>query len=265
MPYSGMCMYICIYVCFLPTSFQELLDEEEEEEGKPSPLVMVPLADLLNHVANHNANLEFSPEHLQMVATRTIPKGQEVFNTYGKLSNWQLLHMYGFAEPYPGNTNDAADIPMLTLLQAALEGAKTEEERKLTLEQWAYLCGLEMVGEEGAFVIGWEDVLTEEELYVSLKVGEWPRRIFWHGTQCGAGASRLTKAALPALAPPWKRLLSNAALLTLEAYGSDLKAEEEVLQQAQAYAQLSPRERHALQVRYGKKKILHQLLQLLSG
>ncbi|XP_062818028.1 N-lysine methyltransferase SETD6 isoform X1 [Anolis carolinensis] len=152
-------------------SFQELLDEEEEEEGKPSPLVMVPLADLLNHVANHNANLEFSPEHLQMVATRTIPKGQEVFNTYGKLSNWQLLHMYGFAEPYPGNTNDAADIPMLTLLQAALEGAKTEEERKLTLEQWAYLCGLEMVGEEGAFVIGWEGVLTEEELYVSLKVG----------------------------------------------------------------------------------------------
>ncbi|XP_062818029.1 N-lysine methyltransferase SETD6 isoform X2 [Anolis carolinensis] len=252
-------------------SFQELLDEEEEEEGKPSPLVMVPLADLLNHVANHNANLEFSPEHLQMVATRTIPKGQEVFNTYGKLSNWQLLHMYGFAEPYPGNTNDAADIPMLTLLQAALEGAKTEEERKLTLEQWAYLCGLEMVGEEGAFVIGWEGVLTEEELYVSLKVltmsAEEFRALKESGAEpCeGAGASLLPKAALPALAPPWKRLLSNAALLTLEAYGSDLKAEEEVLQQAQAYAQLSPWERHALQVRYGKKKILHQLLQLLSG
>lgn len=45
-----------------PTSFQEPLAEEEEEEGEqPNPPVMVPVADLLNHVANHNANLEYSP------------------------------------------------------------------------------------------------------------------------------------------------------------------------------------------------------------
>ncbi|XP_042299803.1 N-lysine methyltransferase SETD6-like isoform X2 [Sceloporus undulatus] len=41
-------------------SFQEPLDEEEEDEEEPNPPVMVPLADLLNHVANHNANLEYS-------------------------------------------------------------------------------------------------------------------------------------------------------------------------------------------------------------
>lgn len=41
-------------------SFQEPLNEEEEEE-EPNPPVLVPLADLLNHVANHNANLEYSP------------------------------------------------------------------------------------------------------------------------------------------------------------------------------------------------------------
>ncbi|XP_067327036.1 N-lysine methyltransferase SETD6 [Anolis sagrei] len=251
-------------------SFQEPLDDEEE--GEPNPPVMVPLADLLNHVANHNANLEYSPERLKMVATRPILKGQEIFNTYGELANWQLLHMYGFAEPYPGNTNDAADIPMLTLLQAALEGAKTDQERQLTLEQWDYLCGLEMVGEEGAFVVGWEGVLTEEELYVSLKVLTMPAAEFKALKEPGAaepsaraGGQLLSKAALPALNPAWKRLLSSAALLALKAYRSDLKSEEETLQQGQTYARLSSRERHALQVRYGEKKVLHHLLQLLSA
>lgn len=32
------------------------------------------------------------------------------------------------------------------------------------------MCQLEMVGEEGAFVVGWDEVLTEEELSVTLKV-----------------------------------------------------------------------------------------------
>lgn len=58
-----------------------------------------------------------------MVATQPIPKGHEVFNTYGQMANWQLIHMYGFAEPYPDNTNDTADIQMVTVRDAALQGA----------------------------------------------------------------------------------------------------------------------------------------------
>ena len=38
-------------------------------------------------------------------------------------------------------------------------------------EQWDFLCQLEMVGDEGAFVLGWDEVLTEEELSTTLKVG----------------------------------------------------------------------------------------------
>ena len=33
-------------------------------------------------------------------------QGEEVFNTYGELSNSHLLHMYGFAEQYPNNHYD---------------------------------------------------------------------------------------------------------------------------------------------------------------
>lgn len=58
-----------------------------------------------------------------MVATQPIPKGHEIFNTYGQMANWQLIHMYGFAEPYPDNTDDTADIQMVTVRDAALQGA----------------------------------------------------------------------------------------------------------------------------------------------
>ncbi|KAG8143774.1 hypothetical protein E2320_000950, partial [Naja naja] len=73
-------------------------------------------------------NLKGSPfllswqESLKMVTTKPVRKGQEIFNTYGEMANWQLLHMYGFAEAYPSNTNDTADIQMSTLLKAALQG-----------------------------------------------------------------------------------------------------------------------------------------------
>lgn len=45
----------------LHLSFQEPLEEEDEDEKGPNPPMMVPVADILNHVANHNANLEYSP------------------------------------------------------------------------------------------------------------------------------------------------------------------------------------------------------------
>lgn len=105
-----------------------------------------------------------------MVATQPILQGHEIFNTYGQMANWQLIHMYGFAEPYPDNTDDTADIQMVTVRDAALQGTEDETERLLLSERWDFLCKQEMVGEEGAFVIGCEEVLTEEELATTLKV-----------------------------------------------------------------------------------------------
>ncbi len=58
-----------------------------------------------------------------MVSVQHIEKGEEVFNTYGQMANWQLLHMYGFAEPFPTNSNDTADIQMSSVYKAAVQGA----------------------------------------------------------------------------------------------------------------------------------------------
>lgn len=67
-------------------------------------------------------SFSLSPQnHLRMVATQPIPKGHEIFNTYGQMANWQLIHMYGFVEPYPDNTDDTADIQMVTVREAALQ------------------------------------------------------------------------------------------------------------------------------------------------
>ncbi|XP_048372023.1 N-lysine methyltransferase SETD6 [Sphaerodactylus townsendi] len=254
-------------------SFQEPLEENVEDEEEPNPPVMVPMADLLNHVANHNANLEYSTECLKMVAVQPISKGQEIFNTYGQMASWQLLHMYGFTEPYPGNRDDAADIQMLTLCKAALQAIKTDAEQQLVLEKWDLLCQMEMVGEEGAFVIGWEKVLTGEELSMALKVLGMTAEEFsmfkeqedWEDDIGENGNSDWTLSRISMLKASEKKLLFDATQLTLQAYDSDLKTEEEMLSDQQAFSKLSCRERFALQVRYGQKKILHQLLELVSS
>lgn len=57
----ALCCKTCNWLVFisLVLAFRNLLEEEDEDKG-PSPLMMVPVADILNCVANHNASLEYS-------------------------------------------------------------------------------------------------------------------------------------------------------------------------------------------------------------
>lgn len=64
-------------------SFTEPDDEEDDdsdEDGDVSKMrakkmpMMVPMADILNHVAHNNAHLDFGKESLKMVATKSIKK-----------------------------------------------------------------------------------------------------------------------------------------------------------------------------------------------
>ncbi|XP_047385872.1 N-lysine methyltransferase SETD6 isoform X4 [Sciurus carolinensis] len=245
-------LYHQLVALVMAYSFQEPLEEEEDEKEPNSPL-MVPAADILNHLANHNANLEYSADYLRMVATQPIPKGHEIFNTYGQMANWQLIHMYGFVEPYPGNTDDTADIQMVTVREAAIQGAKGEAERLQLYERWDFLCKLEMVGEEGAFVIGRKEVLTEEELAATLKVLCMPAEEFrefkdrdgWREDEWEE--DRLTVTNIPKLKASWRRLLRDSVLLTLQTYATDLKTEQDILSNKEIYAKLSWREKQALQ------------------
>jgi SET domain-containing protein 6 len=58
---------------------QESEDDEDEETGISPPPMMVPLADILNHVAKNNAALNFDKKELRMVSTKDIRKVLYVF------------------------------------------------------------------------------------------------------------------------------------------------------------------------------------------
>lgn len=65
----ALCCKVLKWACLhLPClSFQEPLEEEDEDEKGPNPPMMVPVADILNHMANHNANLEYSPVSAELL------------------------------------------------------------------------------------------------------------------------------------------------------------------------------------------------------
>lgn len=63
-------------------------DDDDDEDGDVSKTrakkmpMMVPMADILNHVAHNNAHLDFGKESLKMVATKSIKKVRfEFLNT----------------------------------------------------------------------------------------------------------------------------------------------------------------------------------------
>ncbi|XP_053742090.1 N-lysine methyltransferase setd6 [Synchiropus splendidus] len=250
-------------------------DEEDEARQLQSPPMMVPVADLLNHVADHNASLQFSPESLDMVSVRCISAGQEVFNTYGDKSNCELLLMYGFAEPFPGNKNDTAEVPVSTLYQVAVEAARCDSERHL-LE--LKLEVLPEVLQEPVLVFTREGCATEQELRAALKVLCMSEDQFKVGRESGwdhlddDSDALDSMEAFRGLMPEWKTLLRSAARRTLATYrGSSaacsLEQDEDLLlvQDPQALAALSRRQQVALHVRHGQKRILTRLMDLCQS
>ncbi|KAM9753401.1 N-lysine methyltransferase setd6 [Menidia menidia] len=275
--YTQLVAFVMAYSFQEPQEEEDDEDEEEEEEKAPNPPVMVPMADMLNHVSDHNANLEFTADSLKMVCVRRISKGEEVFNTYGQMANGQLLHMYGFTEPYPSNRSETADIPVANLHKAATQGAQSESERALNEERWEVLC--HMTRDRGALVFGERGCLTDSELHSALKVlcmsaeelSEFRDNDGWEeDEEDEEEEERISRAfsieGLPELQPAWRRLLHRAARLTLSCYGDGRPegpdADRALLEDRAALGALSSRQRRALQVRLGQKMILHRLMQL---
>ncbi|XP_008298936.1 N-lysine methyltransferase setd6 [Stegastes partitus] len=279
-------LYTKLVAFVMAYSFQEPQEEEddeedEEEEQAPNPPMMVPMADMLNHVSNHNANLEFTPDSLKMVCVRPVRKGDEVFNTYGQMANWQLLHMYGFTEPYPSNSNDTADIPVTNLYEVVTQGIQSDLYRQLKEEQWETLC--EMMQEKAAFIFGKQGCLTDTELHTALKVLCMSQEEFsdfkdnegWE--EDDEDDEKISQAfsneGLPELKAPWKWLIHEAARLTLRSYGDEegklednmVDGDRALMEDKAAAAGLSCRQWRALQVRYGQKSILHRLMELTKS
>ncbi|XP_049578165.1 N-lysine methyltransferase setd6 [Syngnathus scovelli] len=268
-------LYMQLVAFVMAYSFQEPQeeaddDDEDDDEGKaPNPPMMVPMADMLNHVSKHNANLEFMPDTLKMVCVRPIKKGEEVFNTYGQMANWQLLHMYGFTQPPSDNTDDTADIPVINLYKAATTGSsrdhsKPDGDPQLLEEMW------ELLRDKGPFVFGKHGCLTDMELHSVLKVLCMSRDEFselkdndgWEEDEDEKIISQaFSNDGLSGLKTKWKWLIHEAARLTMRGY-PDVDQDRVLMEDQVLLERLSSRQRKALHVRYGQKSILEKVMEL---
>ncbi|WAR03817.1 SETD6-like protein [Mya arenaria] len=225
--YKRMVAFVMAY------SFTEPLGLEEGEESAKTMPMMVPLADILNHVANNNAHLKFEKNALKMVATCNIKKDEEVFNTYGELANWHLLHMYGFAQPHPHNHWDTS-----------------------------------LYGEDVGFIVGVDGILDELEMTEVLKVScldedEVDRRLAddgWESDDEEDGDPALTYDSMDSLQGEWKSVLKRGAELTLGRYGSAMSEDQTKL----GTMDLTSRQRYALYTVHGQKQLLNTLINKCS-
>jgi hypothetical protein len=105
-----------------------------EETARGVRMSMVPLADLLNHcTARHNASLFFEFDCLRMIAVRDIALGDQVYNTYGRHSNSELLRRYGFVDV--SNPDDDVLLPRRYLCGTLAVAFAGSNQRKL-VQAW---------------------------------------------------------------------------------------------------------------------------------
>ena len=64
-------------------------DDDDEQEDCDAGPAMVPMADILNHISNNNAHLEFGAETLTMVAIQDIQKVR-INNIIDLFHKWQV-------------------------------------------------------------------------------------------------------------------------------------------------------------------------------
>lgn len=113
---------------------------------------LVPLADLLNHSSTkNNARLYHRGGYLEMLAHADMAKGEQVFNTFGDLSNTDLLLRYGFIEESNPNRYVVVDREAVERYTEAEAEAGLERLRHVG-ESWPDDCRMYARGDpEGLF------------------------------------------------------------------------------------------------------------------
>ncbi|KAL8580162.1 hypothetical protein ACOMHN_043047 [Nucella lapillus] len=265
--YIKMVAFVMAYSFYEPSNSDDDDDENSDtEEAKGSSLpMMVPLADILNHVAKNNAALTFAVDSLHMMSVRDIKQGEEIYNTYGELSNKGLLHMYGFAQRCPDNHYDTVDIPVSVVTEAAkvdCDDAELMAAKLLFLQKQ----GLHQPGE--SYVAGQEGVLTDDELQAVLKVlvmsaeelKEHKEKEGWSDAESDGDnddASPLSFEKMPGLPASWKKILHRCAEVCLSRLGGC--GEQDARDMQREGGGMTPRTRYALYVRFGQRQLLQQL------
>lgn len=209
-------------------------------------VMMVPVADILNHHSRHNARITYQRTALDIVAIRRIDANEEVFNSYGRLGNAELLYKYGFAEHVP-NPSDHATVEVKTLRDVAKVQLNSDE--KHFDEFWSLCCQLLDVDSDDSFVVNL-DGEPEDALLAAAHVLCLPEKVVKQTP------SITVPSSLDGLTPNAKRLLKGLCLSSLSQYETSLEDDVDLLQNGVC----SRREQFSLFVRIGQKQSLHNLI-----
>ncbi|XP_045171333.2 N-lysine methyltransferase setd6-like [Mercenaria mercenaria] len=254
--YKKMVAFVMAYSFTEHAQQEEEDDDDEEDSGNPPPM-MVPMADILNHIAKNNAHLNFEKEALKMVAVKDIKKGEEVYNTYGELANLHLLHMYGFAEEYPNNHWDTVTVAVSDIIEASKQlNFNTGDllNKKIQLIN-------EMFGSDANVVVGIDGVLEEQEMKTVLKIcceesKEVLNELIDDGWESDDEDTSLEFKCLTSLPDSWRSVLCRCAELGLQKYRTTLTEDQEKLKSSM----LSSRQRYSLYTAFGQKQILQKMI-----
>ncbi|KZO95503.1 SET domain-containing protein [Calocera viscosa TUFC12733] len=226
------------------------LDEEEEDEEreKTEDVAMVPMADMLNaRCGCNNARLFYTRDDLQMVATKPIASGEQIWNTYGDPPNSDLLRRYGHVDALPlpdgvGSPSDVVEINADTVVEAAKVEAYQER-----VDWW-----LEEGGDD-AFVLDTTYDLPEDMLslirLLLLTQEDWEK------------AQSKGKPPRPKLDEKSYEVVKVVLQKRLAMYPMPFAEQEALLAST---AGLSERRRNALIVTTAEQRILHNTLNKLE-
>ncbi|KAG1848214.1 SET domain-containing protein [Suillus tomentosus] len=230
-------------------------DSDDEDIEDTSDIAMVPMADILNaRYDSVNAKLFYEKHHLQMVTTKPVKAGEQIFNTYGDLPNSDLLRRYGHVDLVPcphlkgslGNPQDVVEIRADLVVNVVCGDLSTGETYRRRIDWW-----LDEGGDD-VFIIDADPVLpaalTSFIRLLLLTQEEWEKT---------REKGRFPKAKFDRQVSP---LLRRIFKMRLTSYQSpDLEVDAKLL----ASESLTLNKRHAIVVRLGEKQILAGALETL--
>ncbi|KAG6873529.1 hypothetical protein C0995_014399 [Termitomyces sp. Mi166 len=228
-------------------------EEEEEEEEDSSDIAMVPMADMLNaRYRSENAKLFDDENELKMVSTKPIKAGEQIWNTYGDLPNAELLRRYGHVDLLPlpkggaGNPGDVVEIRGDIALSIILgRGSSLSEDLLRERIDW----WLEEGGDD-VFVFEVDPELpTLLVSFIRLLLLDQDE---WKSTKTKS------KPPKPKIDAQILSIVHEVLETRLKAYPTTLQEDETKLAEL-----LLKNERHAIIVRMGEKRVLHDSLNMI--
>ncbi|GAA6025653.1 hypothetical protein JCM10207_008926 [Rhodosporidiobolus poonsookiae] len=121
---------------------EEDSDEEEEEREDVADVALVPFADLLNAKSGaDNARLFYEPLTLNMMSTKRIAAGDQIWNTYADPPNSDLLRRYGHVDEV--NEADLVEVGLEMVVDMVGEAAGLSEEEREARAEWLLELGVD--------------------------------------------------------------------------------------------------------------------------